>query len=796
MALFLLCAPAAWAQQDPPPAPSATTQPVTESQTPSELEHDFFRNYLRDQKHIWTSPLRLRGQDAKWLAPAGILLGETLHRDAYMAERIHFNGTGKASRTFSDAGVAALGGTLGAAYLFGRISKNDHARETGILGAQAVLNTLTVNYALKYTLGRERPFEGAGRGPFFSGSESFPSSHAAMAWSMASVLAHEYPGPLTKIAVYGLATAVSFSRVTGRRHFPADAIVGSAIGWAIGRSTYRRHHDFDLPGAPRKKERKPLDPRSLASVYVPLDHWAYPALDRLAGMGYLSSAYADLRPWTRMECARLVLEAGSQIEQHDRPSKLAVELHAALRKEFAREIALARGEQEQTAEFRVDSLYTRLNSIAGTPLNDSYHLGQTIVNDDGRPYQSGISSYSGITASATSGRWAASLQAEYQHAGSAPAKSLALRQEIAAIDFLPAPEPATPVAQTDRVRLLDTYGTVAFRNWQLSFGNQSLYWGPSESGALNFSNNAEPIPMLRLDRVSPMQLPGFLHIFGPIRGEVFLGTLRGQKYFRTVRGFFTAPYDAPVLVHGGKFTVKPTPNLEVGVSVTTVFGGPGIPFTLRSFFRSFSVNNALPGALDDPGDRRTGFDFKYRLPLVRRYLTVYNDSMAEDELSPSVYPRRSAMAPGLFLSHLPRAERFDLRMEGFYTDLPGLRQKGVYYANNRFLSGFTNYGNILGHWIGRQGYGWQTQARYWISPFKVLEFTYRNSRVSPQFIQNGGSQASGKIGARWRIKGGLDLQGYVQYERWLFPILSPRAQENVTTSFQVTYWPKRDKAKP
>jgi hypothetical protein len=550
------------------------------------------------------------------------------------------------------------------------------------------------------------------------------------------------------------------------------------------------------PRAPVNEEREPLPAGALASIYLPLDHWAYPAIDRLFGMGYVSSAYAGLRPWTRMECARIVLEASSQLDHEDRPRTSAVELHAALRVEFAREIGLIQGTLRPSRQYGVDSVFTRFQSIAGTPLNDSLHTGQTIVNDDGRPYQSGISSYTGVRVSAASGRLAAAMQAEFQHAGDAPAPPLAFRQEIAAIDFLPSPPAATPVDQTDRVRLLEAYGSVAFSHWQLSYGQQSHYWGPAESGALNLSNNAEPVNMLRLDRVTPLELPWLLRLVGPVRGEVFIGSLRGQRYFRTVRGFFTSPYDAPVVMHGGKFSVKPTPNLEVGVSVTTVFGGPGLPFNLRSILRSFQVSNALPGTLGDPGDRRTGFDFKYRLPFVRRYLTLYNDAMAEDELSPSVYPRRSAMAPGLFLSHLPRAERFDLRLEGFYTDLPGLRQKGIYYFNNRFLSGFTNEGNILGHWIGRQGYGWMAQARYWAAPQKVVEFTYRNSRVSPQFLQNGGSQASGRLGARWRVRPDLDVSGFVQYERWLFPILRPRAQQDVTTSIQITYWPKRETAKP
>jgi hypothetical protein len=49
-----------------------------------------------------------------------------------------------------------------------------------------------------------------------------------------------------QIGAYGLATAVSIARFTGRNHFLSDALVGSAIGYGIGRYVYRTHHDPDL----------------------------------------------------------------------------------------------------------------------------------------------------------------------------------------------------------------------------------------------------------------------------------------------------------------------------------------------------------------------------------------------------------------------------------------------------------------------------------------------------------------------------------------------------------------------
>ncbi len=44
---------------------------------------------------------------------------------------------------------------------------------------------------------------------------------------------------------------------------------------------------------------------NMASTYVPIESWVYPAFEQLAAEGYLSAAFFSLRPWTRMDCARL-----------------------------------------------------------------------------------------------------------------------------------------------------------------------------------------------------------------------------------------------------------------------------------------------------------------------------------------------------------------------------------------------------------------------------------------------------------------------------------------------------------
>src|ERR1700722_2952847 len=101
--------------------------------------------------------------------------------------------------------MVAVGGGL---YVLGHFTHDDHKRETGLLAGEAAVDSLAATYALKYALGRERPLEDNYQGAFWQGGVSFPSEHAAAAWSMASVIGHEYPSPYVRLLVYGLAAAV------------------------------------------------------------------------------------------------------------------------------------------------------------------------------------------------------------------------------------------------------------------------------------------------------------------------------------------------------------------------------------------------------------------------------------------------------------------------------------------------------------------------------------------------------------------------------------------------------------
>jgi membrane-associated phospholipid phosphatase len=762
------------------------------------------KDFLGDQERIWTSPARRRLSDTQWLVPLSGITAGLLATDRDFSKHLSQNpATISHYKNVSNAGVAALIGGAGGMWLLGHASHNAHWSETGLLAGEAALNSFVAVESFKYALRRERPFQGNGSGSFFQGGgTSFPSEHAAAAWSVAGVIAHEYPGPLPRIIAYGLASMVSFSRVRAHQHFPSDVFVGSLIGNLIAQDIYSRHHDPALGGGEWRSISQlfrgdgTYSPADQGSPYVPLDSWIYPAFDRLAALGYVNSGMFGMRPWTRLECARLLSEV-QDLKADATTLRGAQQLLGTLEREFTPEMEpLGAGMNRQ---LRAESMYTRFTETSGQPLNDGFHFGQTIANDFGRPLAEGLNNVTGFSGWAADGRLVVYVRGEYQNAPSSPALPLAARQLIASSDAngtvsLPLP-PDTPFAAMHHFQLLDSYVAMNFENWQLSFGKQSLQWGSNESGPMMFSDNAVPVTMFRIDRVSPFKLPWILRLMGPTRWELIVGRLSGHDFvFGSSTGLIGqwghALNDQPFIV-GQKLNFKPTRNFEFGVDYTRVTGGTGQPFTFHQFLQGmFGIGNGDPGTRSDPGDVRSGVDFQYKIPGLRNWLTFYGDAFTEDEYSPLGYPRKAAFEGGLYLPRIPGIPKLDLRVEGGSTspvDFPDC--VACFYDNSRFINSYTNKGNLLGSWIGRAAQGEQALSTYWLTSRDKIQVNYRHRKIDGLYAPGGGTVNDGEVRADIWLNQNMEISGFVQYEKWNIPVLAAAPQSNVTASLRFTFWP-------
>jgi membrane-associated phospholipid phosphatase len=774
------------------------------------------KRFAGDQKAIWTSPLHLRANDAVWALPALAGTGAFLASDAWFSRQVPAGGIAR-SRSLSNYGAFSLAGAAGGMFLFGKIMHNDHAAETGFLAGEAAVNAAAVDFALKSMFQRQRPYIGTGAGRFFAGGSSFPSEHATVSWAIAGVVAHEYPGTLTKLVSYGLASAVTVARVTGKEHFPSDVAVGSALGYFVARQIYQRRRDPEVSeGAwgslvetspPAEYQDKVRSPRRMGSSYVPVDSWVYPSIERLAALGYVQTAYLGMRPWTRMECARLVEEAEEGMRYGDDDARGRVkdevkgdakgeangeaeEIFTALQSEFADETARRNG--AANVGVRLDSIYMGITGISGKPLRDGYHFGQTIVNDYGRPYGEGFNQVTGFSGSGVAGMLSFSVRGEYQHAPRVASDALSALQATAFEDGVVTPLPDGSPA-INQFRLIEGSIGITFNNVKVSFGKQNLWLGPGESGPLLLSNNAAPITMLEIDNVAPFEFPLLSHWLGPVRMNSFVGQLSGQNWVynpppaaglnSTIDPrFLVGPNFSPQpFIHGNKISFHPTPNLELGMGVTAIFGGPGLPFTWHEFFRSYYSHNV--NIATNPAKRFSGFDITYRVPGLRNWLTLYTDSLVGDEISP-LGSTRPMLNPGLYLPQVPKLPRLELRVEGFKAE-PRL---GTMYIDRRYRSGYTNDGNLIGSWIGRQALGGQAWAKYSFTARSSLQLGYRHQEVD-RYLAGGGHLNDISAAGECRLGARAALSAQAQYEEWNFPVLAAGKQSDVTAAVRLTFNP-------
>jgi hypothetical protein len=537
------------------------------------------------------------------------------------------------------------------------------------------------------------------------------------------------------------------------------------------------------------------------SRFIPVDSWIYPAALRLYSLGYIDSAYLDLRPWTRKSLVHMLDETSDHFANPETGKaqagfEEAQDIYMALTKEMSHDAEGACLKFDGQAQ--VESLYSLTRGMSGTPLRDSYHIGSTIVNDYGRPYANGVNNYSGASGYASMGRFLLYARGEFQGSPSAAGYSTALAQSLSSLDNVVFINPATgkpfnqatiplgPISSVTDGRFMEAYLATNLLGHEISFGKQDQWLGPGQGGAMAYSNNAENIYAFHINRIEPLMVPGLSRVTGPFRYEFLVGSLKGH----------TSPNDP--WVHVEKVSLKPTRNMEFGFERTVIWGGKNheainLHTFLRSFFSTVNVSGATKFSPADPGARFAAFDFTYRLPFVRNWLTLYADSEVHDDVSPADAPRRASWRPGLYLSHVPNLPKLDVRVEGMTTDPPVDRSIGgsfMYYEAVQ-VQGYTNKGELFGDWVGREDKGGQAWTTYHLSANEWLQAGFRHQKAAKDFIAGGTTLNDFSFEAVKRFNKSLEVRGNFAFEHWKAPIYLSGQQTVTTTSVELTWFPSR-----
>jgi capsule assembly protein Wzi len=417
------------------------------------------------------------------------------------------------------------------------------------------------------------------------------------------------------------------------------------------------------------------------STNVPLDHWSYPAIDKLADYGLIDSAMLSMRPISRIEMARHIAQARHSLARSDSQPALLASMMERLEAEF-------RGELVQIGI--LDGIYA---GSSLKPVEDPYlkylyadrqsELEHVRGDRFGRHsnYRAGFASRANISETV-----AFYLHTEYQDGS----------------------------FESDAdVELLEAYGKIMMGPLEVQAGKDSLWWGPGRGGSILMSNNAQPLPMIKITNPQPIQLPWIFRRLGPFRTQWFLAELEEDR-------------DIPgAKLSAIRLNFKPHARWEIGFSRTIMFGGTGVPkVNLYDYAKMFLArteqveNNQLAGL--DTSILLPLAEIPYGKHLPLRSIKFYVDAAGEDEAGGM--PSNWGVLYGLGLNDIFKTGRTDFRIE--YADNHVTGKPNIFYAHSLYTSGYTYKGRILGHHMGTDSRDLFLQLSHYLTENLLVDLMY------------------------------------------------------------------------
>jgi len=242
------------AQEDTIPNRPLSDIPKDERTLSTVPDKAYFKSWLTDTRDIAISPYRWNKY--QWIAFSGVVVvtAVLITQDARIQKVVEKNQNPFMDNA-SKYGLERLGSglyalpALGLLYGVGAITKNDKARYTALKGVEAFILANVFSTLIKQLTQRHRPYNdippnpNIWEGPFhLTINSSFPSGHSTNIFAIATVLATAYSKTVwVPIVCYTLAGLTAASRVYQNDHWFSDVFVGSALGFAIGKTIMNNH---------------------------------------------------------------------------------------------------------------------------------------------------------------------------------------------------------------------------------------------------------------------------------------------------------------------------------------------------------------------------------------------------------------------------------------------------------------------------------------------------------------------------------------------------------------------------
>ena len=475
------------------------------------------------------------------------------------------------------------------------------------------------------------------------------------------------------------------------------------------------------------------------SVNVPLGNWSYGAVDKLKGLGLIQSDMRSTKPWTRMEMARLIVEAEKNFQE---TSNSEAKGDANGRNEIIKAIL-----DRLKGEFKASIDEVTSGSGASTyikPIEDvylHYYYGNNdfdIENDKGQKLAEdsnirlGFSSYGAFWS-----HLAYYLNPEYRYSDG---------------QFN---------GNDQEVKIFEGYGKLEAFNIELEAGRDTLWWGTGRHGTMILTDNAQPFDLIKLSNPEPVVLPWIFQYLGLVKFEWFWTELERNR---------AIPHTEFM---GFRLDIKPAPFLELGASRSYQLGGRGsgvkgiTDLNFNDWLKILFEGNAS-GDLDV--NQISGLDGILYLNNLDQWLRViksieiWGEYYGEDEAGHWIAD--IGWVAGIKLGDLFLSGRTDLIFE--YADDVDPDEGPVWYNNSIYKSGYRYKGEVMGHNMDTDARDYFVRLVNYLNPDLILGLDYnRQERLVHQDNREDIDRVD--IDLTWQGIDSLRIETGYRYEAIAYP---------------------------
>lgn len=412
------------------------------------------------------------------------------------------------------------------------------------------------------------------------------------------------------------------------------------------------------------------------SVNLPLDHWAYPFLDRLQTKGLYASENFDIFPYSRETIAKIIVQVDEGVHADASLfSKAERDLFEQLKGEFHEDL------KRMGADIRIESEEHERNLFRWKREDIAAHFDA--IGTQQFRLESAASVDPTIPKSTTAWGMRGRVLLKESMAIFGDARSIVLSGADSLSNTTFNPSLGLPITEENLFGAAVTdnaSGYAVFRlPWfDLEIGRDLIEWGPGSRGSLLLSRTSNFYDMFKTS---------FDY---------------GKFKFEYVHAFLNA--EQTKYLAGHRLEIRPSKSLRLAVNETVVYGNRDVEFLYANPFIPIIIAERHVGNKDN---NMVSFDASWLLHRAR--LKLYGEVLFDDfSFAKNLFNdfvNKWGVLVGAFWVDPFGWQNTDLRVEV-------IRIQPFVYSHRDAVNTYSNYNNSIGHWLGPDADDWYLELRH------------------------------------------------------------------------------------